>query len=291
MDEMLRRTAVAALLGAGAHGIARGGAAGPKLLGAARGAALLLEFRTRRLIAVEGSDFARQGLVPPGSTLKPFSLHALLEAGKIGAGEQFPCPVKLSIAGRSFACSHPPLGTPMGIPTAIAYSCNCFVAHFAERFAPGELARRLVRLGFTAHTALLGDPEAVGRVEPAGTPDARRLQAIGEERVLVTPLGLLMAYQRLASLAARPDMAPILEGLEGAVEYGTAQLAQVPGLSIAGKTGSVMTKAGAHAWFAGFAPSRAPEVVVAVVVQGRSGGSEAAPIAGRILAAHQAGRL
>jgi penicillin-binding protein 2 len=267
---MLRRTAVAALLGAVAQGR-------PKLLGNARGAALLLDFRTRRPIAEEGSDFARWGLLPPGSTVKPFSLYALIEADKIDNGERFPCPVNLSIGGRSFACSHPPLGAPVGIATAIAYSCNCFVAHFAERFAPGELARPLVRFGFVA--------------KPALTSDSRRLQALGEDRVLVTPLALLMAYHRLASLAARPDMAPIVEGLEGAVEYGTAQLARVPGLRVGGKTGSVMTKAGAHAWFAGFAPSRAPEVVVTVVVQGRSGGAEAAPIAGRILAAYQAGRL
>jgi cell division protein FtsI/penicillin-binding protein 2 len=100
-----------------------------------------------------------------------------------------------------------------------------------------------------------------------------------------------MAYRRLASLAGRPEMAPILEGLEGAVEYGTAQLAQVRGLRIAGKTGSVTTAAGAHAWFAGFAPSRSPEVVVTVVVQGRSGAADAAPIAGHILEAHKAGRL
>jgi penicillin-binding protein 2 len=284
---MLRRDALAALLGAGVRAFARN----EPLLGAARGAALLLDLRKRRLIAAEGSDLARRGLIPPGSTLKPLTLCALLDAGKIAARDRFPCPVKLSIGGRAFACSHPPLGEPLSISSAIAYSCNCFVAHFAERFAPGELAQRLIPFGLAAPTGLLGEPETAGRIEPAGTLDERRLQAIGEERVLVTPLGLLVAYRRLASLAARPEMAPILEGLEGAVEYGTAQLAQVAGLRIAGKTGSVKTAAGAHAWFAGFAPSRSPEVVVTAVVQGRSGAADAAPIAGRIFAAYKAGRL
>jgi len=113
---MLRRTAVAVLLGAGADGIARE----EKLPGGPRGAALPLEYRTRRPIAVEASDFARQGLLPPGSALKPLTLRALLEASKTGAGERFPCQVKLSITGRSFACSHPQIGAPLGIPTAIA---------------------------------------------------------------------------------------------------------------------------------------------------------------------------
>jgi penicillin-binding protein 2 len=284
---MLRREALAALVGAAAHAAAR-----PEpLLGAARGAALLIDFRTGRPLTVDGADLARQGLIPPGSTLKPLTLYALIEAGKLAANERFPCPLKLSIGGREFTCSHPPLGEPVGIATAIAYSCNCFVAHFAERFEAGELARRLAAFGLAAPTGLLGEPEIAGRVEPAGTLDARRLQAIGEERVLVTPLGLAAAYRRLAALASRPAMAPILEGLEGAVDYGTAQLARVEGLSVAGKTGSVRTPAGVHAWFAGFAPSRSPEIVIAVVVQGRSGAADAAPIAGRILRAHKAGRL
>ena len=30
---------------------------------------------------------------------------------------------------------------PLSIDLALAYSCNCFVAHMAERFERGELAR------------------------------------------------------------------------------------------------------------------------------------------------------
>jgi cell division protein FtsI/penicillin-binding protein 2 len=76
------------------------------------------------------------------------------------------------------------------------------------------------------------------------------------------------------------------------VEYGTAQRARVGGVHIAGKTGSVIAESGAPiAWFAGFMPSSAPELVVTVMLQGHSGGSDAAPIAGRILEAYRAGRL
>jgi cell division protein FtsI/penicillin-binding protein 2 len=289
---MLRRTALGALFGGGSQGI-MGAVPGLRaFFGSAHGAGLVLDFRTRRLVAVEGADLARKWLLPPGSTLKPFSLLALLEARKLTANEQFPCPLKLSVSGRSLACSHPPLAVPMDVSSAIAYSCNCFVAHVARRFASGELARSLVRSGFSSRTALLGDQEASGQVEPAYTAEASQLQALGEYGVLVTPLELLTAYLRLASAATRAEMASIMEGLEGAVEYGTARLARVPGVKVAGKTGSVRTSGGVNAaWFSGFAPSRAPSVVVTVVVQGRSGGADAAPIAGQILGAHLAGRL
>jgi penicillin-binding protein 2 len=77
--------------------------------------------------------------------------------------------------------------------------------------------------------------------------------------------------------------------MEEAVEFGTSQLARVPGATVAGKTGSVPSAR--VAWFAGFAPSRAPSVVVVVMLQGRSGGADAAPIAARILQSYFAGRL
>ena len=92
-----------------------------------------------------------------------------------------------------------------------------------------------------------------------------------------------MAYRGLALQAGRAEMQPVVAGMEGAVEYGTAQRAGVSGVKVAGKTGSVRTEAGAPiAWFAGFVPSRAPEVVVTVMLQGHSGGSDAAPVAGRV---------
>jgi cell division protein FtsI/penicillin-binding protein 2 len=122
--------------------------------------------------------------------------------------------------------------------------------------------------------------------------DAQRLQALGEDGVSITVAELAAAYRLLALKINRPEMQPILAGLEGAVEFGTAQNASVKGVKIAGKTGSVLTAAGEPiAWFAGFMPSRNPEVVVAVMLPGRSGGADAAPVAGRILAAYRAGTL
>jgi len=263
------------------------GAALDRFFADARGTAVLLDLRTHKVLAVHEAELARRWLIPPGSTLKPFSLMALLESGKLRADDQYPCPIKLMLARRSFACSHPPVGVPMRAETAIAYSCNNFVAHFAKRFEADELARVLTRERLASKSGLLGADEVVGRVQPAGDVERRQLQAIGEARALVTPIGLLAAYASLASKAS----GPILDGLEGAVEYGTAQLAAVRGVKVAGKTGTVVVN-GAHVvWFAGFAPSKKPEVAVVVAAQGRSGAMDAAPIGGRILAARFEGKL
>ena len=177
--------------------------------------------------------------------------------------------------------------------TALAYSCNCFVARMAERFDSGELELALQREGLAAPSGLLGAHEAAGSVRHAATPDAVRLQALGEQGVAVTLAGLAMAYLRLGvRLNGSGRLRPVLEGLEDAVAYGTAQRARFAGAVVAGKTGSARSGAGApHAWFAGFVPSRAPEVVVAVVLRGYSGGADAAPAAGRILEAWRAGKL
>ena len=72
---------------------------------------------------------------------------------------------------------------------------------------------------------------------------------------------------------------------------GTGAGARIPGLDVAGKTGTAQTIANSradrgqdHAWFAAFAPARAPEVVVVVLVErGGKGGQVAAPVARKIL--------
>jgi len=72
---------------------------------------------------------------------------------------------------------------------------------------------------------------------------------------------------------------------------GTGTAAQIPGVTVAGKTGTAQNETGApHAWFVGFAPAEDPQVVVAVLVEhGGSVGSEAtggkvaAPIAAQMI--------
>jgi penicillin-binding protein 2 len=74
------------------------------------------------------------------------------------------------------------------------------------------------------------------------------------------------------------------------VNEGTGAASRIPGIDIAGKTGTAQTIANSkaergedHAWFASFAPVKEPEYVVVVLVErGGKGGQVAAPIARKI---------
>lgn len=292
---MQRRQAISILLGGLAQAHAKASVSLDRFLGS-RGAAVLVNVRSRQLLAVGGTDIAARSLTPPGSTLKPLVIAALLRSGRLSADVFFPCPGRLRIGSRILDCSHPPLAAPLRIDSALAYSCNCFIAHAAEQFRPGELARELESASLASRTSWFGNGEVAGRIQLEVGPDAQRVQALGEDGILVTAAGLASAYRLLALKINSPQMQPILAGLEGAVEFGTAQKARVSGATsggkMAGKTGTALTAAGEPvAWFAGFWPSRAPGTVVTVMVPGRSGGADAAPIAGRILEAYRAGRL
>lgn len=80
--------------------------------------------------------------------------------------------------------------------------------------------------------------------------------------------------------------------MQSVVEDGTGTKAAIKGVHVAGKTGtaenelSTRQKNKEHAWFIGFAPAEDPVIAVAVVLEygGNSGGSAAAPIAGKIMA-------
>ena len=81
--------------------------------------------------------------------------------------------------------------------------------------------------------------------------------------------------------------------MEQVVQRGTGTAAQIPGVPVAGKTGTAETPGGApHAWFVAFAPAQHPRIAVAVVVlNGGSLGSEAtggqvaAPVARAVIQA------
>ena len=81
------------------------------------------------------------------------------------------------------------------------------------------------------------------------------------------------------------------EGMRQAVAWGTATLAQVRGIEVAGKTGTAeygipspeTGKYPTHGWFVCFAPYQDPEIALVVFVEKGWGNQDAAPIAGKIL--------
>jgi peptidoglycan glycosyltransferase len=142
--------------------------------------------------------------------------------------------------------------------------------------------------------------------------------AFGQGGLHVTPLQMLMADEAMANGGAIPN--PILvrsvaspdgstikrasygtfstpisvttagqvkDAMVQVVAQGTGVLAQVPGVTVAGKTGTAETGGNQlpHAWFVAFAPADRPRVAVVVVVEhGGEGATVAAPIAKQILA-------
>ncbi len=105
-----------------------------------------------------------------------------------------------------------------------------------------------------------------------------------------------LAYSSSSKMTGRVDLSPVVwaflrHALSGVVnEGGTGAAARIPGVEVAGKTGTAQsvaksdsTKGQDHAWFASFAPVQDAEVVVVVFVErGGKGGQVAAPIARQI---------
>ena len=76
--------------------------------------------------------------------------------------------------------------------------------------------------------------------------------------------------------------------MQAVVTSGTGTAAQIPGVSVAGKTGTAENQPGqpTHAWFIGFAPAQNPQVAVAVLIEhGGVGGGTAAPTARQLMQA------
>ncbi len=103
-------------------------------------------------------------------------------------------------------------------------------------------------------------------------------------------------------LGAKPaNLALVQKGLQGAVSDGTGRAAKLPYLEVAGKTGTSQIvalekeklkgrkpeKYQNHAWFVAYAPASEPRVALAVLIEhGGGGGTVAAPLARRLLAAY-----
>jgi peptidoglycan glycosyltransferase len=93
------------------------------------------------------------------------------------------------------------------------------------------------------------------------------------------------------SVVMHPSTAAALTTMmEAVVDEGTGTSAQIPGVRVAGKTGTAETQIGAainNVWFIAFAPAQKPTVAVAVTLEHvpGQGGAFAAPVAKQVMEA------
>ncbi len=84
----------------------------------------------------------------------------------------------------------------------------------------------------------------------------------------------------------------VIEGMQDVVEHGTAYIARIPGIQIAGKTGTAQNPHGKdHSVFFAFAPVNNPKIAIAVVVENAGfGATWAAPIASLMIEQYLTGK-
>jgi cell division protein FtsI/penicillin-binding protein 2 len=253
-----------------------------RAMGKLPGAFVVVDVTSRTIMAAHRMDLASLRLEAPGSTLKPFVLMTLLETGKLDPKQQFICRRPLQIGSARMDCTHPAAVAELDTASAIAYSCNSYMAEVVPRLSGAELVALLRRAGFESPTGLVAQ-EARGRVTLPGNNEELQLEALGYQGIEVTPLELLEAYRKLA-LRKRETLLgvdePVFTGLEGAVTFGMAHAAFVNGMNIAGKTGTSVARnrQQTHGFFVGYAPAEKPEIAaVAFLAQGR--GMDAAAVA------------
>ena len=260
-----------------------------------------------RIVASAG----RRGLDPtqvtmrPGSTVKPLLAAIAADRGVLEPLHQHECTGTYA-ADPSFTCfaSHGPLD----LADALMLSCNSYFYELAD-----QLGYTAIQAGFSAHglgkATGLREGEvnghlpsesalaAIAKADHRSQIQAARVVGIGHGALEVTLVQLAHAYGNLAvrmhAIERDDSISPpeqtllaIQDGLRRTVQHpqGTGTSAAVPGLCVAGKTGTVDAEEGPDAeqsgLFVAFAPATNPRLVVAVAAQGGTGPNVAAPVAG-----------
>ncbi len=282
-------------------------AADEALAGVTRPAALVaLDAATGDIRAVasrpldEEFNRALTGQYPPGSTFKVVTSAGLLTAG-LRPEETVPCPAEATAGGRTFVNFESGELGPVPFATAFAQSCNTAFVTLSARLSGAALAEAAARFGFGSSYEP-GVPVATSRFPVPGDATERAAAAIGQGRVLATPLHMASVAAAVSSgtwhaprLLAdgpppeakplEPAVAATLRNLmERVVREGTGTAAARRGQVIGGKTGTAEFGSGepppTHAWFVGYRGSLA----FAVLVEGGGvGGEVAAPVAARFV--------
>jgi penicillin-binding protein A len=307
-------------------------------LGGQSGGAVVLNARTGDVLAIAGSAYSSPQ--PPGSTFKVITTTAALEGHDVKLSDTFPVLTEVNPDPASGArVVHNAHDEACGgsFTTAFAKSCNSVFAPLGVKVGAKRLVDTAERYGFNQPTSLY-NAQATAATQPnkMTIPSARELEseptntdlsvtAFGQGKVLATPLGMASVAQAVANdgvreptsivkdpnlkSSAKPvqvtskDTARVLTGLMRAVvTEGTGVAANLPGVDVAGKTGTAelgpkpgepppppgqedTAKQLVDGWFIAFAPAQHPKLAVAVMLIDASGdgGTTAAPIARTIL--------
>ncbi len=227
---------------------------------------VVLDVKTGRLLAAVKPTPTADQLTAPGSILKPLFLAAALKQQEVLPNTSVFCRRTLRITKGSqewnLDCTHPQSDVAFSAQEALAYSCNRYFATLADRIPPAQATAILQHYGLPQVHAPL-------------TREQEELLVLGVAGIAVSPTQIAGAYRKLAlELDDIPTLDPVLEGLKDSVHYGMAHNAAVPGMEIAGKTGTV----NAAGWFAGIA-SLHQEKVVVVIYLPHGNGADAARLA------------
>jgi penicillin-binding protein A len=273
-------------------------------------------------------DRATQGRYPPGSTFKVVTAAAGLDSGTITPETTIDAPGTLEVEGQALHNDFDENFGPIALDTALTNSVNTWFAQLGEQVGQDTLFEYMDKFGFNSKPAIdlpsdqvlpsgvLEGNKLLGASDPI---DIARV-AIGQERLLATPLqmaevaatvangGKLMTPQ-IWSRVVDPDgrvtkrldpsqysqpigaetAAELNTAMQGVVSEGTGTNAAIPGVTVAGKTGTAETpyndSCGGgteenQAWFMGFAPAEDPKIAIAATVECTTlfGNDVAAPI-------------
>jgi peptidoglycan glycosyltransferase len=281
----------------------------------------------KALLAAPGDPLvnrATQMSYPPGSTFKLIDSAAALMSGKYTPDSVVPAPNSLLLPGTQTTLSNyggescGATGTSTLIH-ALEISCNTAFGGLGISLGADALRAQADAFGFDTSIKDVGIPVATSRFP--GTMDVPHtaLSAIGQFDVRATPLQMAMVaaaignggtemkpyvvaqeqgpdLKTLSTTAPQKFGQPITAAvaqqlttmMQAVVTSGTGTGAQIPGVSVAGKTGTAdtgVTGQKPDAWFTAFAPAQSPTIAIAVIVEqgggelNTTGGAVAAPIA------------
>jgi len=260
-------------------------------------------------------DRATQGLYPPGSTFKVVTAADALDAGVVTPQSTFSDYGGLTIGDFTVHNDEEETTGTQDLAGAFALSSNVDFAQIALKIGTDTWFQYAAKWGL-GQPVDFDLPVARDRV-PAKKDVYSGILAqlgFGQASLLVTPMRMALVDATIAhdgttprpylvrqiagsetGIATRPETIAqpisadtaheVRDLMIQVVKRGTGTAAQLPGVTVAGKTGTATNPHGrSHAWFVAFAPAEAPRVAVAVVIENVGyGGTYAAPIAREVL--------